>query len=245
MKPDPVEAAIEGNKGDEPSLRESPTRVQLRRTKGWKMPPNTVRCARPEAMIVTGDELAVILGNRLQASTSQSNQPTEEDVERMARAYVDVLNVEAIAFGWGSLSDQARRTHIRAMRAALAVLPGTSQSRIPDGWQLVPTEPTEAMRIAAIAAWATEPHGGGDFTPVWKAMIAAALAKTARQNDYTLAGEHLDASRGSPNMTDRNQDARQDENGHWWVGSRGPFVSRDQALWMVFGLVPAPSKENT
>jgi|HubBroStandDraft_6_1064221.scaffolds.fasta_scaffold04948_10 hypothetical protein len=44
---DPVEAAIEGNKGDDPSLRESPRRVQRKRTKGWKMPPNTVYVGRP------------------------------------------------------------------------------------------------------------------------------------------------------------------------------------------------------
>ena len=47
------------------SAHGSPRRIQLKRTKGWRMPPNTVNCARPARW---GNPFKIIAGSVTQAS---------------------------------------------------------------------------------------------------------------------------------------------------------------------------------
>ena len=71
---------------------------------------------------------------------------SDEVVERMC-AMLDA-NFRQTKAGWPEFTDY-RASCIAAMRAALALLPG---GVVPDGYVLVPKEPTEAMQRAGQAA---------------------------------------------------------------------------------------------
>jgi len=61
-----------------------------------------------------------------------------------------------------------------AMRVALAAHPHTGYSAVPEGWKLVPVEPTKEMLDAVCSSDGYEPWTDGTMTETYKAMLAAA-----------------------------------------------------------------------
>lgn len=101
-------------------------------------------------------------------------EASDDQVEAMARAYHTVLNQAAEEWAWTSLTAKARRTRVRAMRAALAVFPPPST---PEG---------EAVRVAISALERVEED------------LVGIVGIGARQNvnrDASLMYEQAQASR--------------------------------------------------
>lgn len=77
---------------------------------------------------------------------------------------------------WTAVSDQpqARASDNFQIEPLYAAPSGEGVSPIPEGWKLVPIEPTEEMHVAAVRT-IQRCRGNADFPPrVWRAMLAAA-----------------------------------------------------------------------
>lgn len=63
-------------------------------------------------------------------------------------------------------------------RSAPSVVKPEWRDSVPEGWQLVPKEPTQVMSDAAIAQYNCSPRigkmWGADFVDIWRAALAAA-----------------------------------------------------------------------
>lgn len=74
---------------------------------------------------------------------------------------------------WDNIGDFAQQTIKDTQRAALeAVAPMLANARVPEGWQLVPVEPTPEMFGAGFVAYEKAEIRKGHAR--WKAMLAAA-----------------------------------------------------------------------
>jgi hypothetical protein len=77
-------------------------------------------------------------------------------------------------------SKQTKSGWRQAMRAALTAVAPLMQAKVPDGWKLVPMEPTDAMVNAALrlqgddAFIAKAPALISALVKIYKAMLAAA-----------------------------------------------------------------------
>lgn len=108
---------------------------------------------------------------------------TDDVVERVARALhlVDEPVDDILSIDWeGLLEDTQEHYRIRA-RAAISTF------AVPEGWKLVPVEPTAAMTTAGHTAWMRKAHdifsatptehpedGNGPMGYAYRAMLSAA-----------------------------------------------------------------------
>ena len=90
---------------------------------------------------------------------------SDEVVLAMSDAYDSTLYLTPL---------KGRPAYIEAMRAALALLPGG----VPDGWVLVPKEPTEAMVNAVWHHWL---HGMGHSQECMRDALRAMLSASPKE----------------------------------------------------------------
>ncbi|WQN26110.1 hypothetical protein ULE26_12670 [Stutzerimonas stutzeri] len=130
----------------------------------------------------SGDQLLAVLFMReqrhsmtLQRNDGANAQHLADWIEAVANGTVDTA--EAIPQR-ADPSDLAAAT--AAFNAAAVELNATAKpAQAPDGWQLVPMEPTQAMREAFHAATERYEDGFGESPDSqWHAMLRAALATT-------------------------------------------------------------------
>lgn len=77
---------------------------------------------------------------------------------------IDIDDVHQYLEAWGCLAHPGVR----------ALLARYGQPVEPEGWQLVPKEPTEEMMFMGVSEWATHDDSEEDVYGVWEAMLAAA-----------------------------------------------------------------------
>lgn len=89
-----------------------------------------------------------------------ARHPTDDELEEFMAQFADEM---------GHIHDDQ---HAEAARALLARYGPPAQPAIPDGWNLVPTRPTDDMLKAAQRAWLADPLR--QTSTLWTAMLAAA-----------------------------------------------------------------------
>jgi len=131
-------------------------------------------------------EVAIIALRRVASRPQQGEDNAELVKELLEHANEQAALIHVIE-GWRDATKRHHKKTEELCRRAASAL-SRAGNGIPDGWRLVPKEPTEAMLKAANAAfikWASEPKGTDKHGPIWKAieaMLDAALqpAPTSR-----------------------------------------------------------------
>ena len=96
---------------------------------------------------------------------------SDEVVEAMCRAH---SASHRQSDDWDRFGPRTQAEHKAAMRSALALLPGG----VPDGWVLVPKEPTEAMVNAVWHHWL---HGMGHSQECMRDALRAMLSASPKE----------------------------------------------------------------
>ena len=114
---------------------------------------------------------------------AQEPEAAQQNGGLIRAALIDLLALERHALA-GALTFEAQSDcGVRFARARQELSTPAQAVAVPDGWKLVPTEPTEAMMHAAQNVPAPRPYGA-----VYRAMLAAAPAASAAQDDAKDAG---------------------------------------------------------
>lgn len=112
----------------------------------------------------------------------QAQEPVPEAAQQngglIRAALIDLLALERHTLA-GALTFEAQSDcGVRFARARQALSAPAQPVAVPDGWKLVPTEPTEAMMHAAQDVPAPRPYGA-----VYRTMLAVTPAAPAAQDD--------------------------------------------------------------
>lgn len=126
------------------------------------------------------DKARLSEANRELHRRAQAAEGKLQRAEHAAREQIDILTSLATKLGHWPVGLSRAKTAMEQWIDARAALSGSGSGwPVPDGWKLVPVEPTEAMVLAgynALMEWDArtgEDYGIGE---VWRAMIDASPA---------------------------------------------------------------------
>ena len=172
--------------------------------------PAIVKCPYCSAWRTDGDDHSCALPTR--------PEPAGEEVERVARAINAAMCPSCSPF---HKTDDAHQAYIRNLAQAAIAAMQPDAARVPEGWALVPIEPTEAMLAAGSEAIAIAPmdEDAQAFGEAWRPSAAAAYTAmiSAGQGEETgialdkvfapdLYAEHATSGTAAVNLQDQPND---------------------------------------
>lgn len=130
--------------------------------------------------LLTVNDLGPSLGQQDEDATYIATFDPPTILTLIAAARPAVVSDEVVPAVFDEFNRQFRgMNHVEAMRAALALLPGG----VPDGWVLVPKEPTEAMVNAVWHHWL---HGMGHSQECMRDALRAMLSASPKGSPRSL-----------------------------------------------------------